>query len=161
MNCYACGTELTPEHGDTDYQFDNALWITLDGGYGMFIEDEAFELTGEFWQSLPEERRIQVFGDLGWEPTGLMGCPMPLPESLHDEWRAYVKANQQNRIVICHTCAHDLCDKIPWLAQLINPYGSHSHHVDQIPQLLAQGHQGWDLDKEYEKLGTEGDEAKE
>lgn len=38
--CYACEAELTPDgNRDTDYQFNNALWVSLDGGYGMFVDD--------------------------------------------------------------------------------------------------------------------------
>ena len=31
------------------------------------------------------------------------------------------------RAIICHGCAHDLCDKIPWIGKLIDPGRSHSH----------------------------------
>lgn len=40
--CAACGLHLTPDHADTDYQFDNALWIHFHGGYGMFVESPDF-----------------------------------------------------------------------------------------------------------------------
>lgn len=41
MNCLSCGEELLPEiaNSDTDYQFDNALWVGFFGGYGMFVDD--------------------------------------------------------------------------------------------------------------------------
>ncbi len=50
MNCSNCNAELTPEGPESDrttkYQFDNALWIYLDGGYGMFIDTLDEEMTG-------------------------------------------------------------------------------------------------------------------
>lgn len=41
MNCAACDRELKPEAGspETDYQFDNALWIGFHGGYSMFVDN--------------------------------------------------------------------------------------------------------------------------
>lgn len=91
--CFACAAWLEADD-DTDYQFDNALWVTFEGGYGMFVD------------------------------------PMR-----HDDHKA----------VICHECAHKLCDENPWIEQLLNSFGSHAHRVDIIPGLVAQGHQGWDL----------------
>lgn len=105
--CYSCDEPL-PSEDDTDYQFDNALWIQLHGGYGMFIDD---------------------FGDrLG--PYGTKG---PRGE--------YV-------VVICHKCAHKLCETVPFFERLIEPMKSHSHRVSDIPALLEQGHKGYDLDRE-------------
>ena len=37
--CTKCDKVLVPVHGDTNYQFDNALWIGLFGGYGMFVDN--------------------------------------------------------------------------------------------------------------------------
>ena len=40
--CFKCGTLLTPEgprNNETTYQFDNALWLGLFGGYGMFVDN--------------------------------------------------------------------------------------------------------------------------
>ena len=37
--CSACNSVLVPGlRSDTEYQFDNALWIKFSGGYGMFID---------------------------------------------------------------------------------------------------------------------------
>lgn len=94
MNCYACSRELEPEfRGDVDctYQFDNALWLKLSGGYGMFIDP--------FTEKDPE-------------------------------------------VVICHNCAHELCDAVPWIKTLIDPVHSHSHRDGTV----ARGHVGWDFD---------------
>jgi hypothetical protein len=94
--CHGCSTRLVPGlRTDTDYQFDNALWLQFDGGYGMFID--------------------------------------PMTE-------------EPVRAVICHACAHQLCDTVPWLAGLLNPANSHSHRVDQCEDLILEGHRGWDLD---------------
>lgn len=42
MNCTACEIELTAIFEREDkiemYQLDNALWIGLSGGYGMFVD---------------------------------------------------------------------------------------------------------------------------
>lgn len=50
--------------------------------------------------------------------------------------------------VICHECAHDLCDKIPWALQLLNPHNSHSHRTDYVES--HPGHFGWDYDRRSE-----------
>jgi hypothetical protein len=96
--CRSCKAELIPDaKSDTDYQFDNALWIRFDGGYGMFID--------------------------------------PFDEA-------------PPKAVICHECAHKLCDENPWLKDLLNPHGSHSHksaYVDANPS-----HYGWDYDHRAE-----------
>jgi hypothetical protein len=107
--CYSCDKALTSDD-DTDYQFDNALWIQLHGGYGMFVDE--------------------VGNDLGpYEFKGPRG--------------EYV-------VVICHECAHELCEKVPFFARLINPERSHAHRVTEIPRLIAEGHQGWDLVQYYD-----------
>lgn len=37
--CYACGKELEPVYNpDTEYQFENALWVTFSGSYSMFVD---------------------------------------------------------------------------------------------------------------------------
>ena len=43
--------------------------------------------------------------------------------------------------VLCHECAHTLCDEHPWIAALLKPETSHAHsyHKDWT------GHSGWDL----------------
>jgi hypothetical protein len=38
VHCAACGARLEPEHRDTDYQFEGALWVVFEGGYGMFVD---------------------------------------------------------------------------------------------------------------------------
>ena len=37
--CFKCNKTLDPLAGmETDFQFDNALWLGFFGGYGMFVE---------------------------------------------------------------------------------------------------------------------------
>lgn len=99
--CYACHATLEADD-DSDYQFDNALWIDFKGGYGMFIDQ------------------------IGNQPG-------PYPKK------------GEHEVVICHECAHKLCETVPWVERLLEPLKSHSHPVDKIADLVAQGHQGWDL----------------
>src|SRR3990167_648088 len=35
------------------------------------------------------------------------------------------------RVMICHECAHELCDKIPWINKLLDPHNSHAHGYDR------------------------------
>lgn len=97
VHCADCGTALKPEFDyDTEYQFDNALWVGFSGGYGMFIDP---------------------FGE------------------------------KDPKAVICHECAHALCAAHPWIEKLLDPHNSHAHSVHTIPDLLKDGHKGWDLEK--------------
>ncbi len=43
--------------------------------------------------------------------------------------------------VVCHGCAHELCDAVGWIARLLDPARSHSHRAGQD----WTGHVGWDL----------------
>jgi hypothetical protein len=48
--------------------------------------------------------------------------------------------------VICHECAHWLCEMMPWISKLLNPHGSHAHRTswkDAHPE-----HYGWDYDSD-------------
>lgn len=94
--CQSCGATLVTDY-DSDYQFDNALWIDFGGGYGMAID--------------PIEDAAKM------------------------------------KVVICHTCFHDLCDAVPWIGDLLQPTSSHSHRMEESPVLLEQGHEGWDLNR--------------
>lgn len=47
-------------------------------------------------------------------------------------------------IRICHDCAHQLCEVVPWIGKLINPYSSHSHTLKY--QQNHPDHFGWDYD---------------
>lgn len=48
--------------------------------------------------------------------------------------------------VICHDCAHELCDKIPWIHKLIDPHRSHAHRTSYHEE--HPDHYGWDYDRE-------------
>ena len=47
--------------------------------------------------------------------------------------------------VICHDCAHALCEQIAWVRDLLDPENSHSHRSADIPTLRARGHRGHDI----------------
>lgn len=51
----------------------------------------------------------------------------------------------EGSVIICHDCAHQLSDTIPWMNKWIQPDGGHSHSVDEMEELIEQGHVGWDL----------------
>jgi hypothetical protein len=107
--CYACGAGLEAESVATEQealkheQWDDALVVSLEGGYGMFIDP------------IGEDRA---------EPSPSQGV---------------LKGSY--RVVICHDCAHQLCEKVPWLNRLIKPLDSHAHRVGRD----WSGHEGWDL----------------
>lgn len=50
------------------------------------------------------------------------------------------------RAVLCHDCAHQLCDLLPWMAGLLQPSRSHSHRSEVAAALIESGHDGWDLE---------------
>ena len=99
--CDSCGVTLTPEfREDTDYQFDNALWIGFHGGYGMFVDSH-------------------------------VGRNAP----------SHNIGGADEQAVICHDCAHALCEAHPWIAAILEPATSHAHDYDTD----WTGHKGWDL----------------
>lgn len=60
----------------------------------------------------------------------------------YDEKNVLKENGASYSVVICHECAHDLCEKFPKLGKLIEPYNSHSHNSDfwkNNPE-----HEGWD-----------------
>lgn len=107
MKCKNCNKQLEQlDNIETDYQFDNAMWITFNGGYGMFIESSPFNNN-----------------DI---------------EPIHFK-------DSDFEVVICHECSHDLCNKIPWIKDLLKPLKSHSHTQefwDNNPD-----HEAWDNPK--------------
>lgn len=165
--CRGCRQPLESDH-DTDYQFDNALWITVDGGYGMFVESESFMRVGDFWATIPDERRhgilrrnrVRVVArEIRERPLRLRGwrwllqvltdraediraCPMPLPDELRDEWDAWYEKNREDRAVICHDCAHQACELLPWLGEWLDPERSHAHRTAYME--AHPDHFGWD-----------------
>jgi hypothetical protein len=75
-DCVNCGGALKPVFDDyPNEQYDNALEVTISGGYRMFFDN----IDGE------------------------------------------------RRVLLCHDCAHEACEALPWPAQLIQPHDSHAH----------------------------------
>lgn len=36
-------------------------------------------------------------------------------------------AGAAKEAVLCHECAHELCETVPWINTLLNPLESHAH----------------------------------
>jgi hypothetical protein len=58
-----------------------------------------------------------------------------------DPQRGILQKVGEYKIVICHECAHALCETVPWLEKLIDPLNSHAHRVGRD----YGDHKGWDL----------------
>ncbi len=122
--CDACGefkmSSVTGDGDSTTDHLDNALVIAFDGGYGMFIDP------------IPHDEHFE-----GVKPGAEGGYTM-------EQWReAAVKARADYEVIICHECAHDLCDKVPWINKLLEPKSSHAHRAGSVPD----DHVGWDNEK--------------
>lgn len=52
-------------------------------------------------------------------------------------------------LMICHECAHALCDAFPGIGRIIRPFGSHAHSSDFIEH--HPEHYGWDYLTEDER----------
>lgn len=52
--------------------------------------------------------------------------------------------------VLCHSCAHQLCQAAPWLAKLLQPELSHSHSDEYLAE--HPEHRGWDQELAPEKV---------
>lgn len=68
-----------------------------------------------------------------------MFCDPMGPTSGEDRSTGVIIAEE--KVIVCHDCAHMACAKVSWLGRLIDPLNSHSHRHDQD----NSGHQGWDL----------------
>lgn len=51
---------------------------------------------------------------------------------------------QPHTVILCHGCAHEACDRLPWLAALLEPAKSHSHR--EAYAVENPDHYGWDYD---------------
>jgi len=40
-----------------------------------------------------------------------------------------ILGNADYEAVLCHECAHELCDKVPWVKKLLEPETAHPHTV--------------------------------
>lgn len=52
--------------------------------------------------------------------------------------------------VLCHDCAHQLCETVPWIKKLLRPERSHAH--TQEFWAANPDHEGWDKDLAIERL---------
>lgn len=120
-NCVNCSKELKAGsiNPESNYQFDNALWVGFFGGYGMFVDD--------------------IETDFGHKKPMLEGAA--------------------EEAVLCHDCAHELCEQVPWIKRLLRPEKAHSH--SQEFWKTNPDHEGWDRDIALERLRKTLSEAKE
>lgn len=121
MKCASCSKELEKvfENDDSNYQYDNALWLGFYGGYGMFVESEEFAeetIVEEAKNSVEEDEKEETYEKI-------------LPYASYEA-------------VICHECAHKLCEEKPWLNKLLKPETGHAHKVDYWKN--NPDHVGWD-----------------
>lgn len=170
VKCASCDTVLSPDTAnlETDYQFENALWIGFHGGYGMFVDNLDARMptnTDERWLRNSDQRdQYGLYCDfkLGdvcecelqdatvlWEWHELK-CPCRNPVDDPDYKPKYreermLPGQPDYEAVICHDCAHSLCAAFPWLDKLIQPYRSHSHRQEYID--ANPDHPGWDIDR--------------
>lgn len=80
-----CGNELVPEANmDTEYQFDNALHIQFNGGYGMFIDPMFDKPPSTF---ICHECAHALCDALPWI------CELLNPHSSHSHKMTYVEAH--------------------------------------------------------------------
>ena len=143
--CFACAAELTGDSFKGEpptYQFDNALWLALFGGYGMFVDNLEAKLpinTDDRWLRDDDGEYLTIDHNGQVHP---IDNPQWVPE--FREQRTIDGADYE--AVICHECAHALFDAVPWLKRLIDPHNSHAHRTawkDAHPD-----HYGWDYDTE-------------
>jgi len=144
--CYACNKHLTPDNAcpDTEYQFDNALWIGFHGGYGMFVDNLDAKLpnnTQDRWLMDEEGQYLTVNND------GRTPIENEKWEPLYNEDRM-LEGQPDYEAVICHDCAHELCATIPWIERLINSHNSHAHRTAW--KEAHPDHYGWDYDPDPE-----------
>ena len=147
--CVGCDARLEPDAASPDgtYQFTNALWIGFHGGYAMFVDNLEAKLPtntedrwlrdedGEYLTEFDKYGRVQPIDNPDWEP-----------EFMEDRILA---GHPDYEAVLCHDCAHALCDAVPWIHKLINPHGSHAHKTayhDAHPD-----HYGWDYDHDHSR----------
>jgi hypothetical protein len=143
--CYVCETELVPDACAPDnpatYQFDNALWIGMFGGYAMFVDNLEAKLPTN-----TEDRWLRDADGEYLSYTDPVGRVHPVE---NPTWKAEFRESRilegaDYEAVICHECAHALCATVPWIEKLINPHGSHAHRTDYHD--AHPDHYGWDYD---------------
>lgn len=110
--CLGCGKALKPQLGDvsTNYQFDGALWLGFHGGYGMFVDNV--------------EAMIPLNADERWLIEDGKAVDNPNYQPIFEEER--MLSGSDHEAVICHECAHELCEAFPWIKKLLDPDHSHA-----------------------------------
>lgn len=145
VRCRACDTRLSPDTAapDTTYAFDNALWIGFHGGYGMFVDNLEVKLpinTEDRWLRKPDGEYETVTDEFG----GLHPVDNPDWKPEFREERV-LDGHPDYEVVLCHDCAHALCEAVPWINKLIEPLRSHSHREEYMA--AHPDHQGWDCSR--------------
>lgn len=110
--CYACQKPLQPEC-DQISAAEATKWEQWDNALVIMFEGGH----GMFIDPVGQEVRSDPQGGLLQDGDG------------------------QLKVVICHDCAHQACNELPWLDNLIQPLRSHAHKITQD----WTGHRGWDL----------------
>jgi hypothetical protein len=136
--CFRCGAVLLSD-ADTNYQFNNALWVAFHAGYAMFTDSIA---------GFPTNTEDQWLRDATGEPITYLGCLVDNP--------AYVPEYEEERIlpgrpdaefVLCHDCAHELTDFLRIPKDEVSKWHSHrQEYTDAHPD-----HFGWDYDMKRER----------
>ena len=165
-NCTRCGGELIPDDAmpDTPYAFDNALWIAFHGGYGMFVDNLEVRLpTNSEDRWLRDDDGEYLIGtdcicDVQDATVPLefheFKCPCRNPID-NPDWQPeftedrILPGQPDYEAVLCHDCAHGLCEREPWLNKLIDPLRSHAHKTAY--QNAHPDHFGWDYDMNKER----------
>ena len=145
QTCACCEQPMMELDDDrpTEYQYEDALWIGFHGGYGMFVDNLEARLpvntedrwlrdpkTGEYLTVEDARGGVQPIDNNNWEPEYREERLLP--------------GQPDYEAVICHDCAHKLCDDQPWIAKLLVPYTSHAHR--QWYHDLHPDHRGWDYE---------------
>lgn len=121
MNCFACGTTLRLVFGWPIAKEDAPVLLNGEPLEGHESRDaELYQFDNALW--------VEFSGGYAM----FVESPMFLPDG------------KPLRVVICHDCAHEACEKLPWMEKLIDPHGSHAHNAEYMA--ANPTHQGWDYD---------------
>lgn len=58
---------------------------------------------------------------------GGYGMFVESPEYAHYPPQKTVLPHATHEAVLCHDCAYELCEMLPWLKEMIDPENSHTH----------------------------------
>lgn len=119
------------------------------------------------WNEIIEAWRDRKSGVVAPEPTLCASCKRELPSDtdtdyqfdgalwieFHGGYGMFIDNIDRKppTLVICHACAHGLCEEYPWIDAVVRAHDGHSHssRIDTVDKLLLNGHRGWDLDRWY------------